>query len=121
MNMPKFERPSFVAALFGNATLWVLVLGGSLCAGSAAQTGAPILAVSAHPAVVDCQNRFRSAAILANVAFVPSTMAEVCSTVEQSCKPHTEGNSDCQKAVANVGSHVAASFGSRETKLNRAR
>lgn len=121
MNIPKFHRCGFLAPFLGGASVCTFLVAGCLSGGSLAQTSAPLPTVSAHPALVDCQKRFREAAISASVVFVPSTMAEVCSTVEQSCKPETEGNSDCQKAVANVGKHVAASFGSREAKPIRGR
>lgn len=121
MNMHKFPRPGFVAQFLVGVSVCAVIVAATLSTATIAQTFASGQAKSAHPALADCQKRFREAANSANVAVVPTTMAEVCLTVEQSCKPETESNSDCQKALASADKHVATSFGARETKPNRSR
>ena len=121
MNSPSLSLQDCVSRTFRIASAFGFILGFTSPTQVIAQPSIGSVTAPSHPVLMDCQKRFREAAISAGSVFVQSTMTEVCSTVEQSCKTEAASGIDCQKAVANVGKHISASFSGREPKLDRAR
>ena len=94
---------------------------GLLSAGALAQGTKGLDASSPHPALLECQKRFRSMSITVGVPFAAATMLELCSTVQAACTAETDRGRDCQNAIADVDSNLASSFGISEKKTNKAR
>jgi hypothetical protein len=67
-----------------------------------------------HPALLDCQKRFRLAEISAQIPHQAQTMAEFCSSVKTACMNSGERTADCEKSISRLNRILASTMDSLE-------
>jgi hypothetical protein len=67
-----------------------------------------------HPALLDCQKRFRLAEISAQTPHQAQTMAEFCSSVKTACMNSGERTADCEKSISRLNRLLASTMDSLE-------
>jgi hypothetical protein len=65
-----------------------------------------------HPALLDCQKRFRLAEISAQIPHQAQTMVEFCSSIKTACVNSGERTADCDKAISRLDRLLVSTMGS---------